>query len=142
MKINVLLAILFLTLNLATVVKWVCDCMIESEGFQTTVLNQAKKMDANATGLPVIELLVKAFLLRGGSDTLNARLAKVSTTKAAVEKERAALEAQLTAIAAEIGTVAAEEESIKATAKETGGEIWDEVSKQCNLTADMEAWKA
>lgn len=142
MKINVLLAVLFLFLNLATVAKWICDCMIESQSFQKSVIDQARAMDKNATGLPVIELLVKAFLLRGGSDTLNSRLSKISAAKALCEKEKAEIEAQLTAVSAEIATVSAEEQTIKASAQDKGGAVAEQVLKLTTGTDDLEAWKA
>jgi len=142
MKINVLLAVLFLFFNLATVAKWVCDCMIESQSFQKSVLDQAKAMDRAATGLPVIELLVKAFLLRGSSDTLNSRLSKIQSSKSVCEQEKADLERKLAAVTSEIGTNAAEEQAIKATAKEQGGDIAEQVSNLVGLTDEVEAWKA
>lgn len=142
MKINVLLAVLFLFLNLATVVKWICDCMIESQGFQKLVIEQARGMDKNATGLPVMELLVKAFLLRGGADTLNSKLSVVQNQKALLEKEQAELTAQRDAVTAEIATVTAEESTIKSDAAAKGGELATQVSALIHSSDDLENWKA
>merc|ERR1719364_111240 len=102
LRVNILLAVLFLFFNLATVVQWICDMMIESEGFQQSVIKQAREMDANGAGLPVVELLVKAFLLRGSSDTLNARLSVVQGKKSQLEREKAQVDYDLAALAKEI----------------------------------------
>merc|ERR1719446_592144 len=42
LRINILLAVLFFFFNLATVVQWICDLMIESQGFKDTVIKQAR----------------------------------------------------------------------------------------------------
>jgi len=142
LRINMLLAVLFLFLNLATVVQWVCDMMIESQGFQQSVLKQAQEMDRGSSGLPVMELLVKAFLLRGGTDTLNNRLAVVQGQKASLEKEKADLAAKLAAIDSEITSVTTEEQTLKATAEEMGGHLAEQVSKLTSGGADLESWKS
>merc|ERR1719440_723528 len=61
LRVNLLLAVLYFFSNLATVVKWVCDLMVDSEGFQNAVLAEAQKMDAG--GLPIVEGIVKSLLL-------------------------------------------------------------------------------
>jgi len=141
LRINMLLAVLFLFLNLATVVQWVCDMMIENQGFQDTVLKQARDMDKNGAGVPVMELLVKAFLLRGGSDTLNSRLGVVQSRKKMMEKEQAALASQLAAVSAEIDGVTAEEQSLKVQADAEGGDIAATVAKLTAGSVDMEKWR-
>merc|ERR1719498_1335806 len=102
LRINILLAVLFLFFNIATVVQWVCDMMIESEGFQQSVIKTAREVDGQGAGIPVCELLVKAFLLRGTSDTLDSRLDAVKSKKATLEKEAAVITANLQALQAEI----------------------------------------
>merc|ERR1719453_676069 len=92
--------------------------MIESEGFQQTVLTQAREMDKKGTGMPVVELLVKAFLLRGSADTLDSRLSVVQHHKAGLQKEQAAIQAELDAIKNEITTVDAQEVALKTKAAE------------------------
>jgi hypothetical protein len=141
LRINILLAVLFLFFNLATVVQWVCDMMIESEGFQQSVIKTAREMDANGAGLPVVELLVKAFLLRGSSDTLDARLSVVKGTKSQLEREKAQVDASLAALAKEIDAASAQEASLKTAAMDKGGEIAEQVE---SLTGhnDLALWKA
>jgi len=116
-------------MNLGTVIQWGCDMMIENEGFQTSMIEKARDMDNNASGLPVMELLVKAFLLRGGSDTLNSRLAVVQGNKAKLEKEKAALAAALAALDYEITSVQTEEKTLKANALAQGGNLAEQIIK-------------
>jgi len=141
LRVNILLAVLFLFFNLATVVQWICDMMIESEGFQQSVIKQAREMDANGAGLPVVELLVKAFLLRGSSDTLDAKLSCVQGKKSKLEREKAEVDAALAALAKEIDAASAQEASLKAAAQEKGGELAEQID-MLSGGSDLALWKA
>ena len=81
LKISMLLSVLYLFLNLATVVQWLCDLMVESKGFSNIVISQTRKADKGGTGLPIMEILAKAFLLRGGDDSIVSQLAVVQHHK-------------------------------------------------------------
>jgi len=141
LRINILLAVLFLFFNLATVVKWICDIMIDSQGFQDAVLGQARDMDKNGSGLPVCELMVKAFLLRGNTDTLNSRLSVVQARKAVMEKEKAAVAAKLAAVQSEVESCTTEEKSLKVQAEAEGGDIATQVAKLTEGAEAHDNWK-
>merc|ERR1719201_2327925 len=57
LRISMLLSVLYLFLNLFTVVQWLCDVMIQSKGFESFVLKTARKLDKNGSGVPIVEML-------------------------------------------------------------------------------------
>merc|ERR1719183_1873347 len=67
-----------------------------------------------------MELMMKAFLLRGSSDTVNARLGVVKGRKALLEQDLAALEAKTAALDKDIEGITGEEDALKAEAQEKG----------------------
>jgi DNA repair exonuclease SbcCD ATPase subunit len=143
LRINILLAVLFFFFNLATVVQWVCDLMIDSKGFQDSVINYARVMDNKGSGLPVMETLLKAFVLRGGSDTLDSQLQGVKNRKKTFESEQASMAKQLAALDAELTTAKSEEQALKDEVLSKGGEFADQIKKMeqqgSQVVEDVEA---
>merc|ERR1719478_1639151 len=112
--------------------------MIESQAFQNAMLKQARKMDAG--GLPVVELLMKSLLFRGGSETANARLAVKQNEKLVLEKKQRDLQKKHSSVKAEIERVSFEEELLKGKA-EDGGDIASQV-KRLESGFNYDDWKA
>merc|ERR1719254_412037 len=110
--------------------------MIESQGFSDAVLTKARNIDKNSLHLPVAEVLARAFLLRGGSDTLNHRLAVVKDQKFGLEAQRKQMQAKLDSVLKQIGTVEQQEVTLRKQAEDAGvlGDFKD-------YTADMKSWK-
>merc|ERR1719487_2989365 len=139
LRVNLLLAVLYFFINLGSVIQWVCDLMVENQGFQNSVLTQARRMDGG--GLPVVELLVKSLVLRGGSDTLDARLAVIQNHKYVLEKEVAEVEGKQSALQKELERVTAEEQALKAKA-EDGGDIAAQTKALSEGAVSFDDWKA
>jgi len=137
LKINFVLALLYFFVNIGVLVQWTCDIMVDSQIFQNVVLKQARGLDGD--GLPIMELLVKALLFRGGSDTLNARLAIVQNHKDGLEKERATVACKAASLKKQIEGVEAEEEALNTKAAEEGGDLAAEVAKLAEV--DFDLWK-
>jgi hypothetical protein len=122
LRVSMLLSVLYLFMNMFTVVQFLCDMMINNQGFAQSVLEQARTIDSNGTGLPVVEILAKAFLLRGNAETLNSRLSVVENQKASAESEKAALEAKLKALDSQIEYAQTAESSLKEQLNNASGE--------------------
>jgi len=137
LKINFVLALIYFFVNIGVIVQWACDMMVDSQIFQNVVLKQARGLDGD--GLPIMELLVKALLFRGGSDTLNARLAIVQNYKDGLENERASVACKAASLRKQIEGVEAEEEALKNKATEEGGDLAAEVAKLAEV--DFDVWK-
>jgi hypothetical protein len=146
LRISMLLSVLYLFFNLATVVQFLCDMMINNQGFSQAVLDKARDMDKNNMGLPVVELLTKAFLLRGGSDTLDSQLSVVGNQKNALESEKTSLESKLKELDAKIDSATKEEtDLLQQVNASSGGTIEAQGSKATpseSLTVLQEQWKA
>lgn len=137
LKINFVLALLYFFVNIGVLVQWTCDIMVDSQIFQNVVLKQARGLDGD--GLPIMELLVKSLLFRGGSDTLNARLAIVQNHKDGLEKERAMVACKAASLRKQIEGVEAEEEALNTKAAAEGGDLAAEVAKLAEV--DFAVWK-
>lgn len=115
-RVAAILDIFFLVINLLTVVNWLATSLVKSDGFVKSVLEKARGIDRNGLGFPVAELLVKALLLRGRSETLGAKLSIAEADKSALEKEKDQLEAELAKLNAQIAARQVEVEAIQAQA--------------------------
>lgn len=149
-RIAALLDIFFLVINVLTVTNWLATSLVKSEGFVKSVLKKARDVDRNGLGFPVAELLVKALLLRGRSETLGAKLTMAEADKSELEQEKGKLEAEVAKLQAQIATRQAEVEALQAqadAAKATG--VSDPMGFETNVqaleSADVEAlgtkWK-
>jgi len=149
-RIAALLDIFFLVINVLMVTNWLATSLVKSEGFVKSVLKKARDVDRNGLGFPVAELLVKALLLRGRSETLGAKLSIAEADKSELEQEKGKLEAEVAKLQAQIATRQAEVEALQAqadAAKATG--VSDPMGFETNVqaleSADVEAlgtkWK-
>merc|ERR1719218_388640 len=137
-----LLSVLYLFLNLATVVQWLCDVMINSSAFSDAVLKQARKLDRNGSGMPIVEMLAKAFLLRGGDDTIIPRLAVVQYHKKSLKNKEAKLAEKINNLNRKISSMAKEEEGLSKKAEESGGgDLAAAVHKLNSKSIDYDSWK-
>jgi len=138
LKISMLMSVLYLFVNLATVVQGACDMMIESKGFSDTVVSKAQKADKDGTGLPIVEMLAKAFLLRGGDESLISKLAVVQHHKKSLQNKQAELESKVAKLNYRIESVTETEEGLKTKAV-GGGDLAAAVRKMD--TIDYDSWK-
>ncbi|CAE8696144.1 unnamed protein product, partial [Polarella glacialis] len=117
-RISCVLAVLFLIVNIFTIVNWLATVLMRSQSFSVNVLASAKKFDRKGLGFPVAELLVKAFLLRGSSDTMGAQLNIAMADQVQMERQRDELKAKIASLDGSIKSRAAEVEAIKVKAAE------------------------
>merc|ERR1719201_81662 len=141
LRVSMLLSVLYFFLNLGTVIQFLSDVMIESPSFSNAVLKQARDVDKQGVGMPVAEMLIKAFLLRGGSDTIDARLAVVQHEKASLKKEAILLEGKIASLESHIGTKEKEVADLTESTK-NGGDLAAACSHLTSDSLDTAAWKA
>lgn len=108
------LALLFLVVNVLVVAHWLLTMLSRSQHFASAALSWARSIDDSSLGLPLAELLVKAFVLRGSPDTFGAQLAIANAEKARLEAESAALVARLRELDAAIDQRAEEVKAARA----------------------------
>lgn len=101
-RTSCVLAMLFVAINFLTVINWLCTKLVSSESFSASLLDTARSIDKNGLGFPVAEVLVKALLLRTGSETANAKLSVALADQTSLEEERAELQKQLAALSGKI----------------------------------------
>ena len=87
-RLTCVLALLFVVFNMISMMQYISDQLVTSEGYFAGILGQAKKFDQSSVGVPVMQTMVKAFLLRGNGDTLASHIAHASNQQAALEDER------------------------------------------------------
>ncbi|CAE7760711.1 unnamed protein product, partial [Symbiodinium sp. CCMP2456] len=149
-RITAILAVLFLVVNILTVCNWLATVFITSDAFAQSMLKKACEIDRQALGFPVAQLLVKAMLLRGRSETLGAKLSLAESAKADLEKEKLDLQSQLNSLETQISARVAEVEAIRArvaeaAAKGASDPMGFEAGARALETADVEelaaSWK-
>jgi hypothetical protein len=142
LKVSMLLSVLYFFGNLYCVVQFLCDSMINSKGFSDAVLSQARDIDKNGPGVPVTEVLFKAFLLRGGDEALISRLAVATHHTRSLQHKKAELEGKISALNFKISAASQEEDSLTSKSKEEGGGDLAAQCKKLNSEAvDYDNWK-
>jgi hypothetical protein len=143
LKVFMLLGVLYFFLNIATIVQFVCDMMIGSSSFADTVLGTARDLDKNGVGVPVTELLAKAFLLRGGDDMLASRLAVATHHRKCLQQEKEDLLQKLGDVTQRAEFLQSETDALAKTVAESGGgDLAAQCAKLKDDNFDFEAWKA
>lgn len=134
---------MFFFVNVLQVVDWITKMMINSPSFSKTILGVAQKADAGMLGLPVVEYIVKAFVLRGSTDTLQSRLTVALSEKVRLQRERDEIAAELEAVENKIKIGHKEVKSLKRKAETLGGTGLDAMITQVKHIdkLDEEAWK-
>lgn len=97
-RLSCVLSLLFLMFNLVSVVQFVSDQLVTSQAYSAAVLGQAKTVDDNSGGLPVVQTLVKAFLLRGNGDSIKDQIAQSYNRKTVLTSQKKELEGQIGAL--------------------------------------------
>lgn len=149
-RISCILAVLFVAVNFLTVVNWLCAKLVSSESFSASVLEMAKSIDKGGLGFPVAEVLVKALLLRTGSETAGAKLSVALADQNSLEEERAELQKEITALDGKIQERTKEVEAIEKKATDAAAKgVSQPYGFEANIaaleSADIEAmgsqWK-
>jgi len=117
-RLSCILALLFLVVNVLVLAHWLCTVMVRSQSFASAVLHKARDLDSQGVGLPVAELMAKAFLLRGSQDTFGAQLAVANADKAHLEAERAALVTRISELDANVAASMSAVSSVQAEVDE------------------------
>lgn len=100
-----IIGVVFLMINIMIVSQWFADGLRYQPGYVEQVLAQAKKADDQAGGVPVMQTLVKAFVLRGSSDTLEVQAACAAQDKYRVESELKVAQRELSTCQSELAAV-------------------------------------
>jgi len=118
-----IIGIIFLGINIMTVNAWFSDALKYNPEYEKLVLSNAKKIDDGAGGIPVAQTLVKAFVLRGSSDTLEMQLSGVNMEKKILEKQQAASQKELADIDSRIASESTNHERLKSAIEALGGPL-------------------
>jgi len=118
-----IIGIIFLGINIMTVNAWFSDALKYNPEYEKLVLSNAKKIDDGAGGIPVAQLLVKAFVLRGSSDTLEMQMSGANMEKKVLEKKQYAAQKELADLESRIASETANHDRLKAAISELGGPL-------------------
>lgn len=100
-----IIGVVFLMINIMIVSQWFADGMRYKPGYVESVLNQAKKQDDQNGGIPVMQTLVKAFVLRGSSDTLEVQRSCAQQDEYRIQAELSVVEKELATCQGQLATV-------------------------------------
>jgi len=122
-RLCAVLTVLFFFPNMVTVCRWISDSLVSSPGYQKFMMDKAKATDSGTFfGLPVIQTLVKAFVLRGTSEVASAQLAIALHDKNQLQKDKVAAESHLAAVQSRIDVLAAREATLQSQVETNAGE--------------------
>jgi len=102
------IGVIFLIVNLGTVSQWFADSAKFNPVFANLVISEAKKIDDQAGGIPVVQILVKAFVLRGSSETLELQMSSAEMEKSKRQSEVTSVQRELDAVISQLTRVDSE----------------------------------
>lgn len=144
-RLTCVMSMLFLIVNIAVVVVWFSDKFGSSDAFAKRVLQKAADIDKSMMGIPVVQTIVKALVLRGhGQDFTAANLAVAMYERDELEKESAELALQIADVEGKkkacTSRAALLTQSTKGSAQQ---DIEDNIKflEDDNLQKDLEEWK-
>lgn len=132
-KLSIILTLLFFFMNLMTVFFWLSEVCLNMVGVQNKILAVAAAFDSFSP-LPIAQVLAKAFLFRGSTDSLSHQFGQVMNTKNQLSAELADTEARLAALKAQIDAKEDECTEVKECMKAQGGSCADMAMSTQNWT--------
>jgi len=117
-----IMGLLFLLVNIITVIRWIMDLMIHSASFEKNLLKQAKHVDDNAGGVPVCQILAKAIVLRGSSDTIYAELNVCANENIHLRRNKQRVEGELKELESRIEHFTNKKEKLESRASKNDGD--------------------
>eukprot|EP00928_Gymnodinium_smaydae_P039882 TRINITY_DN27153_c0_g1_i1.p1 TRINITY_DN27153_c0_g1~~TRINITY_DN27153_c0_g1_i1.p1 ORF type:complete len:679 (+),score=181.17 TRINITY_DN27153_c0_g1_i1:111-2147(+) len=142
-RMSFVFAVLFLFVNVATSVFWVASCFTHSQRFEDMILKKASDFDKSLLGLPVAQIFVKAFLLRGASETLDYRYNSKLYEKARLEQDRAELQDKIRDLDLKLARITDETAELKPQIDASGGDFEAAADRLQGAAAQgMADWKA
>jgi len=136
-RLTCVVSLLFMMFNMLSVVQFFSDKLVISEAYSSAVISQARKLDQTMLGTPVVETVVKAFLLRGTGDSLKAQIAMSRGETAALESERDDLVTRIDDLNRRIQLYQTEAEVLKREAGIVDEEPSAEAAAQTAMSSDM-----
>jgi len=134
-----IIGVLFLLVNLGTVSQWCADSAKFSPAFAESVLGEAKKIDEQAGGIPVVQILVKAFVLRGSSETLELQMSTAAMDRNKFQAELYAAQKELSTLESQLGSVNSEHESLTKQVEQMPGRTFVAIKPKARDLAIEEA---
>jgi len=144
-RLCAVLTVLFFFPNMVTVGRWISDSLVSDPGYQKSVLEKAKSTDSGTFfGIPVMQTLVKAFVLRGTSEVASAQLALALHDKNQLQKDKVAAEADLAGIQSRLDVLLAREAAFQTQVETNEGEGFagqiKALEKGLDSATDVDAW--
>jgi hypothetical protein len=120
-KVSILVTLMLFFANVMTVVFWLCDSSLNTDGVVNSILEQAKACDRFTLGVPVVQFFAKALLFRGTTDTLSMQLAAAMKDKSALSKELEDTEKRLAELKKQVEAKDGECDEFKSQMVNNGG---------------------
>mmetsp|Transcript_124659 Transcript_124659/g.399373 ORF Transcript_124659/g.399373 Transcript_124659/m.399373 type:complete len:972 (-) Transcript_124659:83-2998(-) len=141
-RIVVLITPFFFFINVFACIQWLIQTLLNSDTVSSSVLSAAQDFDKQNTGIPVVEILLKAFLLRGSTDVSSARLTVALGEALRLSKEQQDLEGQLNEVECALKNRKIDQEVMEAAAKKCGGDMQENLAILAQVgDDDHHAWK-
>jgi len=142
-RLNAILGLLFLLVNLLTVAQWGLDVFTHSAQFEKKVLKAAKRFDDGAGGVPLCQLLVKAFVLRGSTDTVYAKMNVCTNEKIHLSRKEQELDSKVKGLQSDLAAKTGNFEALQNKARGLNNEVgFGGIIKQLeDSREDTEGWK-
>jgi len=137
-----IMGLLFLLVNIITVIRWIMDLMIHSASFEKNLLKQAKHVDDGAGGVPVCQILAKAIVLRGSTDTIYAELNVCANENIHLRRQKQRIEGELNELDTRIQHFTNKQETLTAKASKQDGDTgFGGIIKNLECPHSSSAWK-
>mmetsp|Transcript_6719 Transcript_6719/g.11559 ORF Transcript_6719/g.11559 Transcript_6719/m.11559 type:complete len:820 (-) Transcript_6719:100-2559(-) len=147
LKASCAIMILGILSNIGTVLHWIADLLVEDERFSSFVMRYAADTDQIFLGLPITQILAKAFVLRGSADLTFSRLSIAVSEKARLAEELVLAKSHLEQVQQQLNMQQATVDELKGKTESSLVENPDlnirlaEMERSLNQSLDVENWR-
>lgn len=121
-RLTCVLHVVFLVVTVTTTASWISDLFIDSPSYGRSLVEWAEHADQGMLGIPVMQTLVKAFVLRGRTDLASSQLAVTVHDRVQLERQLAEACQRVEELGFQIKAREAEEAELRAKAGSDGTE--------------------
>jgi len=141
-RVVCLLTPLFFFMNILSTIKWIIVTVLHSSAVSSALIGAAKSFDDSNTGIPVLQVLIKGFILRAQTDLNPTKITIALGEALRLTREKEDNEEKLKAVEGRLNACRKERMALKETALKCGEDMKSNIDRlEKSGEEDHATWK-